>query len=70
MTRCGTTAPSGSVRFAERVDLTREPESSTLVTATPTDTKGTKMDEYGDFDTDFGQWDDDPSPYDGTYSEE
>jgi len=29
------------------------------------------MDEYGDdFDQDFGQWDDDPSPYDGTYSEE
>jgi hypothetical protein len=47
--------------------LTRPAEGATLVTATPTDTKGSKMD---DFDTDFGQWDDDPSPYSGTYSEE
>jgi hypothetical protein len=50
--------------------LTRPALGATLVTATPTDTKGSKMDDYGDFDTDFGQWDDDPSPYSGTYSEE
>jgi hypothetical protein len=41
-----------------------------MVTATPTDAKGIAVDEYGfDFD-DNGQWDDDPSPYGGTYSEE